>query len=91
MTSFSSGTTLRWKLRVQHSATSELQNHLTFAAWEGQCGTGTPIPDAGIGDLAPNEIIDVCVRFSLSPTAPASLQNRDFAASITMIAEQATS
>ena len=91
VSSSSAGTTLRWRLRVVGAVSAPAQQHVTFSAWRGVCGTGTPIPAGGTAALPVDAVVDVCIRYTLSPSAPATLQNTDLAPRVTLIAEQVVS
>jgi hypothetical protein len=80
----SSGTTLGWRLSVNSSGQPDFS---TFQAWEGACGTGSPIPSGVV--RAPGARVSVCIRYSLAPTAPPEAQSTVFRPSLTITATQA--
>lgn len=85
----SSGDNLVWKVRLSETVTPDFEPHTTFRAWIGTCGTGTLIPAEGYGTFSSNTSrVDICVRFTLSPTAPSTLQGQLLTPQITVIAEQ---
>ncbi|WP_353114752.1 hypothetical protein [Microbacterium sp.] len=88
VTSQSAGTTLRWRLKASGDVAAAYRGQVSFAAWQGACGTGTPITSDGLPGLAPNAVVDLCVQFTLSATAPETLQGAALTPSVTMNAEQ---
>lgn len=76
VTGNSVGTTLRWRLQLESTVNLEFRDYVTFRAYVGECGTGTLI--AGIypatGSLGPTNSVSVCATYTLSASAPSSLQ-----------------
>lgn len=91
VTQAGNGNTLGWRVRVSSTVSAEFAPHVTFQAWVGACGTGTPVPTDGYpagGHLASGTTVDICVRHSLTSGAPGSLQGKSFNPQITVIGEQ---
>jgi hypothetical protein len=78
------GTTLGWLLAVTSSGEPSYD---TFQAWEGACDTGTPIPSTIVHP--PGTVVSVCVRYSMSATAPTTAQGAAFTPTLTVTANQA--
>lgn len=84
-----SGENLVWKVRLTETVAAAFEPHTTFQAWAGACETGTLIPAEGYGSFTSStSAVDVCVRYTLSPTAPSALQGQALAPQITVTAEQ---
>jgi hypothetical protein len=91
VTGTGAGGTLRWRLQVAGAVAPAFSSYTTFQAWQGACGTGTPIPAAGYPSgtpLAVGASVDVCVRFTLATSAPGSLQGQSMSPTITVTAQQ---
>ncbi|WP_430593112.1 hypothetical protein [Humidisolicoccus flavus] len=93
------GSTLHWKIRVIGTVNPSFNAYMTFHAWEGACGTGTPIPNANTpapGDMYPvsgnghkgNRTMNICVRFTLLSSAPPSLAGLAVQPNVTVAVEQ---
>lgn len=88
VTSSGAGATLRWRLFVAGGVVA-LNPYAQFAAWQGACEAGTPIGAQGYPTtLAPGATVDVCVRITLSATAPSSLQNASASPAIVVTGRQ---
>lgn len=94
VTQTGNGTTLGWRIRVSSTVSANFASSVTFQAWAGACGTGTPIPAGGYpatGHLAQGASVELCVRYTLANDAPSTLQNLPLNPQITVTGEQAGS
>jgi hypothetical protein len=88
------GDTLRWALKVQLGVAPEFADWVTMVARIGDCSAGAIVPSTGVGYVpsqggtAPGATIDVCVRLSLSASAPSTLAGRQISPTVTAIVEQ---
>src|SRR5690606_11874914 len=85
------GQTMRWRLRVTSAVAPALADHITFRAWEGACGGGTPIALDGNGPYGMRTSFEVCIRYTLDAATPRSVSGLSASPAITVIAEQVSS
>ncbi|MFD1338919.1 hypothetical protein [Microbacterium lemovicicum] len=91
VTATGAGQTLRWNLEVSVSVAADFAPHVSTQLWAGACGAGTSITATGYapaGGLALGQTVPVCMRLTLSPTAPATLSGKSLNATITVHANQ---
>jgi len=93
VSSTGAGTTLRWAVGAAATIPAAAQPHVTFAAWIGACGTGTPVGQGwpAAGSFTAGQTVDLCVRASLAAGAPQTLSGAPLIQGVTVTATQRSS
>lgn len=89
------GTTLRWRVTPVVALSPELAPYVSTQVFVGSCGSATIIAAgsswAPASGLTPGQSVDLCVRLTLSPSAPNVAQGKDLLPSISVTADQVVS
>jgi len=94
VTATGAGDTLRWKVGATPSVSAALAPYVSTQVYVGACGSGTPLPSSGYapaGGYALGQSVDLCLRVTLSPSAPTTAQGATLAPQIAVSADQVTS
>lgn len=87
-----SGTTLRWRLRVEVSVTGAGSEYVRTEVFVGACGGPAPLAAGSAYEpadgLLPGQSVDLCVRTTLSAEAPSAQQGTSLTPSVSVVAEQ---